>query len=167
VVKHGVIGDPALFESCQKGWKTVQTDWVDIVRRAMAVKVQIIEEDPFEKGQRAALNLGHTIGHAVEHASGYRLRHGEAIAIGMVAEARLSERLKLAEMGLAETIAATLHGLGLPTEIPPGLNRELIDRAIKVDKKRAGGSVRFALPIKVGEVRVGIEIGDLTLEMNG
>ena len=166
VVKHGVIGDPALFESCQKGWKSVQTDWVDIVRRAMAVKVQVIEEDPFEKGRRAALNLGHTVGHAIEQASGYRLRHGEAVAIGMVAEARLSERLRLAETGLAETIAATIHGLGLPTEIPPGLNRELIERAMKVDKKRAGGSVRFALPVRVGEVRVGIEIGDLRLEMS-
>ena len=121
VVKHGLIGDPDLFESCQKGWNSVKSDWVDIVRRAMAVKVQIIEEDPFEKGRRAALNLGHTVGHAVEQASGYRLRHGEAVAIGMVAEARLSERLKLAEKGLAETIAATFHGLGLPTEIPPGL----------------------------------------------
>ena len=166
VVKHGVIGDPALFESCQKGWKSVQSDWVDMVRRAMAVKVQVIQEDPFEKGRRAALNLGHTVGHAVEQASGYRLRHGEAVAIGMVAEARLSERLRLAETGLAETIAETLHGLGLPTEIPTGLNRELIERAMQVDKKRAGGSVRFALPVRVGEVRVGIEIGDLRLEMS-
>jgi len=166
VVKHGVIGDPALFESCQKGWKSVQSDWVDIVRRAMAVKVKIIEEDPFEKGRRAALNLGHTVGHAVEQASGYRLRHGEAVAIGLVAEARLSERLKLAEKGLAATIGATIHGLDLPTEIPPGLNQELIVRAMQVDKKRAGGSVRFALPVRVGEVRVGIEIGDLALEMS-
>ncbi len=166
VVKHAVIGDPALFESCQMGWKSVRSDWVDIVRRAMAVKVRVIEEDPFEKGPRAALNLGHTVGHAVEQASGYRLRHGEAVAIGMVAEARLSERLKLAEKGLAETIAATIHGLGLPTEIPAGLDRESIERAMQVDKKRAGGSVRFALPIRVGEVRVGIEIGDLRLEMS-
>jgi shikimate kinase / 3-dehydroquinate synthase len=166
VVKHGVIGDPALFESCQNGWNSVKSDWVDIVRRAMAVKVQIIEEDPFEKSWRAALNLGHTVGHAVEQASGYRLRHGEAVAIGMVAEARLSERLKLAEKGLAETIAATFQGLGLPTKIPPELTRESIERAMKVDKKRAGGSVRFALPVRVGEVRVGIEIGDFSLEMS-
>ena len=68
----------------------------------MAVKINVIEADPFERGLRASLNLGHTIGHAVETASGYRLRHGEAVAIGMVAEAGLAERAGIAAMGLTE-----------------------------------------------------------------
>jgi shikimate kinase/3-dehydroquinate synthase len=161
VVKHGVIGDPQLFETCQKGWNVVQSKWIDIVHRAMAVKVRVIQEDPFEKGPRAALNLGHTIGHALEKASNYQVRHGEAVAIGMVAEARLAERIGLAERGLSEIIAYTLIGLGLPTEIPLHLDTELIETAMQLDKKRAEGVVRFALPVRIGEVKVGVEVGDM------
>ncbi len=160
VVKHGVIADPRLFAMCQEmGDLRGEVDWAELVARAMAVKIRVIEADPFEGGQRAALNLGHTIGHAVELVSGFRLRHGEAVAIGMVEEARLAERIGLAGKGLAEEIAGCLRGLGLPTEIPPGLSREAIRQAMRVDKKKAGGTVRFALPVRVGEVRVGVSVG--------
>ena len=108
VVKAGVIGDEALFRLCAQGWDGVLEAMDNVVRRSMAVKIRLIQEDPYEKGQRAALNLGHTIGHALEAGSGYRLRHGEAVAIGMVAAARLSERLGIAQVGLAEEIAAAL-----------------------------------------------------------
>jgi 3-dehydroquinate synthetase len=129
----------------------------------MAVKIKVIQADPFEHGVRAALNLGHTIGHAVELASGFRLRHGEAVAIGMVAEARLAEHISLAQAGLAVEIATVLRGVGLPTEIPPGLDRQAVLTAMGVDKKRTNGKLRFALPVRVGEVKVGVEVGDLTL----
>ncbi len=99
VVKHGVIGDPALFELCEAGWAALQSDWTGVIRRAMALKIRVIQEDPFEGGLREALNLGHTVGHAVELASDFRLRHGEAVAIGMVVEARLAEQIGLAEFG--------------------------------------------------------------------
>ena len=164
VVKHGVIGDPDLFALCAQGWDAI-VNWDALVRRAMAVKIKIIQTDPFESGRRAALNLGHTIGHGVELASGYRLRHGEAIAIGMVAEARLAERLGLAEAGLAKGIAACLRGLGLPTEIPPDLDRQTTLRAMSVDKKKSKGQVRFSLPVRIGEVQVGVEVGDWRLEI--
>jgi 3-dehydroquinate synthetase len=85
----------------------------------VAVKVHVIQVDPYERGLRMALNLGHTIGHGVELASDFRLRHGEAIAIGTVAEARLAENLGLAEAGLADRIAAVLQNLGLPPASPP------------------------------------------------
>lgn len=163
VVKHGVIGDPALFARCAQGWGALQSDWGEVVRRAMAVKIKVIQADPFEHGVRAALNLGHTIGHAVELASGFRLRHGEAVAIGMVAEARLAEHISLAQAGLAVEIATVLRGVGLPTEIPPGLDRQAVLTAMGVDKKRTNGKLRFALPVRVGEVKVGVEVGDLTL----
>lgn len=161
VVKHGVIGDPGLFEFCDRGWQVLQADWDQVVRRAMAVKIEIIQQDPYEGGRRAALNLGHTIGHAVELASDYQLRHGEAVAVGMVAEARLAERLGLADISLSETIAATLERLDLPTKIPPGLDRQTVQRAIRVDKKLARGKVRFALPVRIGEVKTGVVIDDL------
>ena len=161
VVKHGVIADPELFNLCAQGWDTVIARLPEVVRRGMAVKVKVIEEDPYEQGVRAALNLGHTIGHAVELVSGFSLLHGEAVAIGMVAEARLAERLTVADRGLSETLEETLLALGLPVEIPENLPRADIIRAMKMDKKKAAGVVRFALPVKIGEVKVGVEVENL------
>jgi 3-dehydroquinate synthase len=161
VIKHAIIAGPQLFEACSAGWLRVNERLEEIVRRAMAVKVRVIQIDPYEQNERAKLNLGHTLGHAIEHASGYRLRHGEAVAIGMVAAARLAERLGIGERGLAETIERVLRGLDLPTEVPPDLPRERVLQAIGVDKKRASGKVRLVLPVRIGEVRRGIEIDDL------
>jgi shikimate kinase/3-dehydroquinate synthase len=161
VVKTGIIGDPDLFARCAQGWETLASDWGEVVRRAMAVKIQVIEADPYEQGRRAALNLGHTVGHAVEVVSGYELRHGEAVAIGMVAEARMAEAIGLAQQGLADEIRVALENLGLPAEIPNGMDRRGILEAMQVDKKRSRGRVRFALPVRIGEVKTGIEIDDL------
>ena len=160
-VKHGVIAEPELFELCAQGWEAVTARLPEVVRQGMAVKVKIIEEDPYEKGLRAALNLGHTIGHAVELVSGFSLLHGEAVAIGMVAEARLAERLTVAGRGLSEALAETLAALGLPVEIPKSMDRAQLIRAMKVDKKQAAGVVRFALPVKIGEVKIGVEVENL------
>jgi 3-dehydroquinate synthase len=163
VVKHSVIADPALFELCARGYETVKARLPEIVRRAMAVKIKVIEADPFEHGLRTALNLGHTVGHALETVSGYRLRHGEAVAIGMVVEARLAERLAIAAPGLSEAIAVTLVGLGLPVRIPPGLPQADILRAMRFDKKIDSGIIHFVLPVEIGEVRVGVEVENLDL----
>ena len=157
-VKAGVIGDPELFDLCARGWEALRPNLGEVVRRAIAVKVSVIEEDPYEMDRRAALNLGHTLGHAVELVSGFQLRHGEAVAIGMVAEARLAERLEIAKPGLADEIERVLKGLGLPVEIPTGLDRQAVLSAMQMDKKRLDGSVRFALPVRLGEVRVGINV---------
>jgi shikimate kinase/3-dehydroquinate synthase len=161
VVKAGIIGDPDLFARCARGWEALAANWEEVVRRAMAVKIQVIEADPYEQGRRAALNLGHTIGHALEMLSGYELRHGEAVAIGMVVEARIAEAIGLAQQGLADETRAALGNLGLPTEIPNGMDRRRILEAMQVDKKRSRGRVRFALPVRIGEVKTGIEIDDL------
>ena len=160
VVKHGIIADPGLFELCAGGLGCVRQDLESVVKRAMAVKISIIEEDPYEKGFRAALNLGHTIGHAVELASQFRLRHGEAIAIGMVAEAGLAERMDLTGEGLSDRIRQVLIGLGLPVDIPSDLSRQEILRAIRVDKKKNANAVRFALPVAIGKVEL-VEITEL------
>ncbi len=118
VVKHGIISDPELFDLCACGLDWVRSNLEQVVKRAMAVKIKVIEEDPYEKGFRAALNLGHTVGHAVELVSKFELRHGEAIAIGMVAEAKYAERIGIADTGLGNTIAGVLSGYGLPVTIP-------------------------------------------------
>jgi shikimate kinase/3-dehydroquinate synthase len=164
VVKAGVIGDPELFTLCAHGWEALRSNLGEVVRRAMAVKISVIEEDPYEKSSRAALNLGHTLGHAVELVSDFQLRHGEAVAIGMVAEARLAERLEIAEPGLADEIERVLRGLGLPVDIPGGINRQAVLSAIQVDKKRLDGSVRFVLPVRLGEVRVGVNVDPHQME---
>ncbi|GAB4505364.1 MAG: hypothetical protein Fur0043_23590 [Anaerolineales bacterium] len=161
VVKHSVIADPQLFDLCSRGWEAVTARLPEVVRRAMSVKVRIIEEDPYERGGRAALNFGHTVGHAVELVSQFRLLHGEAVAVGMVAEARLAERLTVAGPGVSEAVRGTLAGLGLPVEIPKHLPRARLLRAMRVDKKMAAGVVRFALPVKVGEMKVGVAVENL------
>jgi 3-dehydroquinate synthetase len=158
VVKHGIIADPKLFALCAQGLGCIKADLEQVVKRAMAVKIKIIEDDPFEKGFRAALNLGHTVGHAVELVSKFELRHGEAIAIGMVAEAKLAERSGVARKGLGDEIAAVLSGLGLPIRIPEELPRQEILAAMRMDKKKNAASIRFALPVEIGEV----ELVDIT-----
>jgi 3-dehydroquinate synthase len=162
VVKHGIIADPQLFTLCAQDTQTVMDNLPQIVRQAAAVKVKFIQADPYEKGIRAGLNYGHTLGHAVELVSDFSLLHGEAVAVGMVAEAGLAERLSLAHEGLANELKKVLANLGLPVEIPADLQTEALLRAMRVDKKKANGRVRFSLPEKIGMVRVGVEVEDLT-----
>jgi shikimate kinase / 3-dehydroquinate synthase len=138
VVKHGIISDPQLFELCGRGLDWVKEHTEEVVKRAMAVKIKVIEEDPYEKGIRAALNLGHTVGHAVELVSKFKLRHGEAIAIGTVAEAKYAAWIGLAGVGLVEAVTKSFEALGLPTQIPGELPREEIIRAMRVDKVEIG-----------------------------
>lgn len=159
VIKHGVLGDPALGEAAAAAGGVPLSDYW--VARAMAVKIAAIEADPFERsGARAALNLGHTVGHALEQASHYRLRHGEAVAIGLVAEARLAERLGMAEPGFAERLAALLAAVGLPTERPADIALPEMLEALRLDKKRAAGQVRFVLPLRFGAVRSGVAVDE-------
>lgn len=160
VVKHGIISDPGLFEICGR-----QLDWTpasleDVVKRAMAVKIRVIEQDPYEKGIRAALNLGHTVGHAVELVSRFSLRHGEAIAIGMAVEARYAAKIGLADQSVVVAIQKTLASLDLPTQIPSDLPHEELLRAMRLDKKKHAAAIRFALPAEIGRVEL-VDVIDL------
>jgi 3-dehydroquinate synthetase len=160
VVKHGIIADPELFELCARGLDCIKENLEQVVKRALAVKIKIIEDDPYEKGFRAALNLGHTVGHAVELVSRFDLRHGEAVSIGMVAEAKLAERLGRAEDGLSDKVAEVLSRLGLPTQIPKELPRGEIIRTMRVDKKKISKAIRFAIPTGIGKVEL-VDVSDL------
>ncbi len=163
VIKAGIIGDQRLFSICAQGWQAITANRGEIIRRAMAVKIRVIEVDPFESGIRAALNFGHTIGHALELISNFDLRHGEAVAIGMVSEAWIAEEIGLAEIGLSDQIKSVCMQLGLLTDVPNDYSWGAILNAMQVDKKRACGRVRFALPRRVGDVKVGVEVEDLGL----
>ena len=166
--KHALIGDPSLAAMLSAfAQRRGESDFLtQLVIRSVGVKVRTILADPFERtGMRAALNLGHTVGHAVEAESGFSVAHGEAVAIGTVAAARISERLGLArEAGLAKTVAAGLAALGLPTEIPAGQNPARLREYLSRDKKKAGGVVRFALPIGFGEVKTGCTVPEEVLD---
>lgn len=164
VIKHGVIGDVELFERCRSIETPAEQDWEEWVKHAVAVKIRVIQEDPFEEGRRAVLNLGHTLGHALEMLSGYTIRHGRAVAIGLVFAARLAAKMGIAHVDLAEQIAATLQQWDLPTEIPKHISRQSILEAVSYDKKRRDGRPKWVLPAKIGEVIWGVDVPQHLLE---
>ncbi|MBT7990951.1 MAG: 3-dehydroquinate synthase, partial [Anaerolineae bacterium] len=96
-----------------------------------------------------------------ESLTNYGIRHGEAVGIGMVVEAHLAEQMGIAETGLADKIAETLVSLGLPIDIPNGISAPALVAAMQSDKKKSKGVVKFALPVKVGEMKVGVVIEGL------
>jgi 3-dehydroquinate synthetase len=96
----------------------------------------------------------------VELVSKFNLRHGEAVAIGTVAEAKYSARVGLAGVGLVEAVTESFKALGLPIQIPDGMPREEIIRAMRVDKKKSAKSIRFALPVEIGKVEL-VNVDDL------
>jgi 3-dehydroquinate synthase len=151
-VKHGMIGDAELLgrlDASRGDWKWEVGNWIE---RAIRVKVSFVERDPFERGERIKLNLGHTFGHAFEKLSDYHLRHGDAVAIGLVCAARLAHRLQMCDAKLVERIEALLHHIGLPTRVPREMPAEKIIDAMQADKKRVGGHLHFILPRAIGDV---------------
>ena len=154
VIKHGVIGAPDLFAELEAG--ACHSPFAirhSQIARALRVKIAIVEEDPFEQGRRAVLNLGHTVGHALERLSGFSLRHGEAVSIGMVAAARIAVELGRADLLLAYRIEAVLAAWWLPVRCPP-FDADAIWEAMAHDKKRRGRSLRWVLPHAIGEVEI-------------
>jgi 3-dehydroquinate synthase len=150
IVKHGVIGAPRLFVQLEQEGPV---SLLQLVADAVRVKIEVVEEDPFEQGRRAALNLGHTFGHALELVSEYTLRHGEAVAIGMAAAAHMAAELGRCDAALVERIKHLLGRLGLPTNAP-GYDVDAVLAAMGHDKKRAGKRLRFVIPQALGDVVV-------------
>ncbi|GAB4537081.1 MAG: bifunctional shikimate kinase/3-dehydroquinate synthase [Anaerolineae bacterium] len=147
VVKAGVIGSPELFARLEDG----RRDLAWIIRQAVAVKVAVVEVDPYEGGRRAVLNLGHTFAHAFERLSNYQLRHGQAVAMGMAAAARLAVNLGHCPPAVGQRIVALLDHLDLPTA-PPAYDPQAVWEAMASDKKKRGARLRFVLPLDIGRV---------------
>lgn len=159
VVKHAIIGDAGLFEELGAGnWKLEVGGWIV---RAMRVKVDIVARDPFEQGERAKLNLGHTFGHAFEMLSNYQLRHGDGVAIGLVCAVRVAARRQLCDERFAARIARLLRAIALPTRVPRHWSTDAILEAMATDKKRVDVRLRFVLPRAPGDVLV---VDDVTRE---
>jgi len=154
MIKHGVIGAPDLFAELEAA-RHSSTFAIrnSQIARALRVKIEIVEEDPFEQGCRAVLNLGHTVGHALERLSGFSLRHGEAVGIGMAAAARIAAELDRADLSLAGRIEAALAAWGLPVQCP-SFDADAIWEAMAHDKKRRGRSLRWVLPHAIGKVKI-------------
>lgn len=148
VVKYGFIADPSVLDMVERTPDAAvageQDLLAELVRRSVAVKAGVVAGDERESGDRALLNYGHTVGHAIEALDGYRTyRHGEAVALGMVFAARLGERLGVSVTGLAERTVAVLRRLGLPVG-GVHLDRDAVWELLARDKKARGG-VRFVL----------------------
>ncbi len=153
-IKHGIIGAPDLFAELESPSAGAQFSLsASQLAQALAVKIQVVEDDPFEQGRRMVLNLGHTVGHALERLSAFSLRHGEAVAIGMVAAAKISAELGRTGQSLPGRIEAALAAWDLPVRCPP-FDVGAIWRAMAHDKKRRGRTLRWVLPHDIGHVEV-------------
>ncbi len=160
VVKYGVIADRRLFEYLEKNIDRVlnhdEKSLEHIVSRSSAIKAGLVEKDEYDKkGIRMILNYGHTIGHAVEAASGYSkgFAHGEAVAIGMVAANRIAVKMGLLKEGDSLKIRRLIERAGLPVSIR-GLDLKKLYEAHLHDKKFCGDVNRFVLPVGIGRARV-------------
>jgi 3-dehydroquinate synthase len=159
VVKYGAILDAGFLD-----WLDAHADALlarddaaltEAIARSCAHKAAIVERDPFEHGERALLNFGHTFGHAIEAEAGYGgLNHGEAVAVGMVLAARLSVGIGLAETADGDRLTALLARFGLPTALPPGLDPEALVSRMRLDKKTQASGLRFVLWTGAGRAQV-------------
>jgi shikimate kinase/3-dehydroquinate synthase len=159
-LKSGLIGDPAIWRLVETRGRTALRDdeaaRYAIIDRSVQLKLGVVDRDPFEVGERRTLNLGHTIGHALEVESGYRLPHGQAVVLGLRAVAAIA-RARGAEPDLAERIESVVEDLGYQRR--RDFDPVAVRRALGSDKKRHRGRQRWILPLAVGHV---VEVDDVT-----
>lgn len=173
MVKYGLINQPNFFEWLEKNWQEIFSNSptrIEAITQACQFKVDIITRDPYETGERALLNLGHTFGHMLETATAYdsnRLTHGEGIAIGMVLAHQFSEQLNLISPTLTQRIKTHLKAVGLPTQlqdIPSELpNAETLMTFIAQDKKISQNTLTFILTHGLGQAFIAKNIAPDTV----
>jgi 3-dehydroquinate synthase len=164
-IKHGVIADASYFEDVAaagpdivSGARGAAAALERVVVRSVAIKADVVKRDEREGGIRKTLNFGHTLGHAIELRSEYKMLHGEAVAVGMVLESRVAERLGLAEAGTSERVRAAIERAGLPVARPADQTPDEILAATRGDKKARSGMVEYSLPARIG-IMAGAESG--------
>jgi 3-dehydroquinate synthase len=167
VVKTVIIGSPGFFETMHAtslligdpaaSGRRLQDDATLLdtaVWECARIKAHIVEQDPYEHSRRRVLNLGHTLGHAIEAASGYdTISHGEAVALGLLAAVRVATARGAATRDFLESVRAILTACSLPTAMPP-LDADALTAAMSGDKKRRSGGLTFVLPVAPGDVRI-------------
>ncbi|HSM11170.1 MAG TPA: 3-dehydroquinate synthase [Lysobacter sp.] len=164
VVKYGAVFDAGFLDRLENNADALlardDAALTEAIASSCAYKAAVVARDPFEHGERALLNFGHTFGHAIEAEQGYAgsgrdsLNHGEAVAVGMVLAARLAAALGLAPMADAERLRMVLQRFGLPTDIPPGLAPTALLARMRLDKKADAQGLRFVLWEGVGAARL-------------
>ncbi|HEY9806813.1 MAG TPA: 3-dehydroquinate synthase, partial [Candidatus Obscuribacterales bacterium] len=165
VIKYGIIWDAELFEQLEQSKRLDQLRYIsdellqEILTRSCQAKAHVVSKDEKEAGLRAILNYGHTIGHAVESLTGYKVvNHGEAVAIGMVAAGQIAVALGMWDSASSDRQLALLEKTGLPTKLPEGLDIDAIVASLQTDKKVRDGRVRFILPTQIGTVTITDEV---------
>lgn len=164
VIKHALIRDQKYFafleEKIDALLKIDRLPTMEAFARSCRIKSAVVSEDPREQGVRAILNFGHTIGHAVEVAAGYgRFRHGEAVALGMIAAARISERMGMLTPLECARVEKLLRRARLPGS-PIVADRKRLEQAVLVDKKTAGGRPKWVLLSAIGKASHGVDVPD-------
>jgi len=156
MAKHGLIADPGYWDELGRSAGALQARdperLTPLIARSIEIKADVVMEDERELGRRAMLNAGHTVAHAVEHTSGFTVSHGDAVAMGLVAESHLAEAIGVAVPGLAAEVTAGLRRLSLPTHLPVDLDAQELFEAMRLDKKRARNTLRFSLLREIGAV---------------
>jgi 3-dehydroquinate synthetase len=157
-IKHGVIADGELFTDLvthADAIRQLSEPWTSsLLRRAAAVKARVVSGDEREQGERILLNLGHTIGHALEHWSEFGIRHGECVAIGMGVAAAIALCAGLCDATVGEEIDHALVAFGLPARIPADADLEALIRIAHGDKKVQNQRIRWVLPTAIGNATV-------------
>jgi 3-dehydroquinate synthase len=166
VIKYGIIYDAAFFRGLERQMEIAMrrdpTVLAKIIARCCEIKAEVVSQDETETSVRAILNFGHTIGHALEAISGYgKYLHGEAISIGQVLAARLSERVSGFAAGETERIRNLLTRANLPTTVKfsAGQRAKLL-AAMKMDKKVSAGEIKFVLAREIGKVEYGMKVAE-------
>ncbi|MBO4217367.1 MAG: 3-dehydroquinate synthase [Clostridia bacterium] len=149
IIKYAVIGSEKFFRELEK--TPVSERYGSVIGTCVRMKRDIVEKDEFDRGLRMTLNFGHTFGHAAEACSGYSVLHGQAVAMGMAAITKSAAAQGICPADMPERIDGILGLYGLPTRIP--YRAEDIKKAVLVDKKNAGGSVRLIVPEAIGRCR--------------
>jgi len=156
IIKHSVIADANMFRTLQS-WKTGDAPALQqLIKRNIQIKSRIVAKDEREQtGERALLNFGHTVGHAIEQAGDYKkFLHGEALSLGIVAACAISIKRADLPQEQRDAVVDLLHRFELPTRLPPSFPRSKILDALKFDKKFEGGKIRFVVTPSIGAANV-------------
>jgi len=158
VIKYGMIADQGLFiyleDNIEKLLSLDETALTHVIRRSCEIKAEVVSRDEKESGLRAILNFGHTIGHAIETLTNYNTyRHGEAVAIGMIYEAKIAHRMGLCDKEVFDRIKALIKRAGLSFALPE-ISHDKIIETMYIDKKAREGKIMMILPEKIGKVSI-------------
>ncbi len=168
VIKYGVIVDKEFFEYIEKNRQDILSLKDDVIIKVVArcceLKAWVVEQDECEGGLRRILNFGHTIGHAVEAASGFKLIHGLAVAIGMRTAADLAVKGGHLTAEESSRISTLIQDYGMSVQVPPEYNRQKIKEYLQADKKTVGGRVFFVLPTAIGAVTITDQVGEKDID---